>query len=82
MYRGFPGGGDERSCHLTRKQVLARGNLDQQYNFFSWALNSFGVPLDDFLPGAKKQGRQAAGEMAPDDRRACAASLTGAFAAP
>jgi 4-carboxymuconolactone decarboxylase len=24
-----------------------------QYNMVSWALNSFGVPLDDFLPGAK-----------------------------
>jgi len=23
-----------------------------QYNLISWALNSFGVPLDDFLPGA------------------------------
>jgi 4-carboxymuconolactone decarboxylase len=25
-----------------------------QYNLVSWALNSFGVPLDDFLPGAQK----------------------------
>ena len=25
-----------------------------QYNLVSWALNSFGVPLDDLLPGAKK----------------------------
>jgi alkylhydroperoxidase family enzyme len=25
-----------------------------QYNMVSWALNSFGVPLDDFLPGARK----------------------------
>src|SRR5215467_11107161 len=24
-----------------------------QYNMVSWALNTFGVPLDDFLPGAK-----------------------------
>jgi 4-carboxymuconolactone decarboxylase len=24
-----------------------------QYNMVSWALNSFGVPLDDFLPGAR-----------------------------
>jgi alkylhydroperoxidase family enzyme len=23
-----------------------------QYNMVSWALNSFGVPLDDFLPGS------------------------------
>jgi alkylhydroperoxidase family enzyme len=27
-----------------------------QYNLVSWALNSFGVPLDDFLPGAKAGG--------------------------
>lgn len=26
-----------------------------QYNLVSWALNSLGVPLDDFLPGAKKK---------------------------
>jgi 4-carboxymuconolactone decarboxylase len=25
-----------------------------QYNLVSWALNSFGVPLDDFLPAARK----------------------------
>jgi len=25
-----------------------------QYNLVSWALNSFGVPLDDYLPGAKR----------------------------
>jgi 4-carboxymuconolactone decarboxylase len=25
-----------------------------QYNMVSWALNSFGVPLDDFLPNAKR----------------------------
>jgi alkylhydroperoxidase family enzyme len=25
-----------------------------QYNLVCWALNSFGVPLDDFLPGAKR----------------------------
>ncbi len=25
-----------------------------QYNMVSWALNSFGVPLDDFLPGAQR----------------------------
>jgi hypothetical protein len=28
-----------------------------QYNLVSWALNSFGVPLDDFLPGAKEAWR-------------------------
>jgi alkylhydroperoxidase family enzyme len=26
-----------------------------QYNLVSWALNSFGVPLDDFLPAAQKR---------------------------
>lgn len=26
-----------------------------QYNLVSWALNSFGVPLDDFLPGARSR---------------------------
>ncbi|HTR83674.1 MAG TPA: carboxymuconolactone decarboxylase family protein [Reyranella sp.] len=26
-----------------------------QYNMVSWALNSFGVPLDDFLPAAQKK---------------------------
>src|SRR5262245_51770369 len=25
-----------------------------QYNLVSWALNTFGVPLDDFLPGAQR----------------------------
>ena len=45
---------DERSRHVTRQQVSARGNLGRQYNMVSWALNSFGVPLDDFLPGAKR----------------------------
>ena len=25
-----------------------------QYNLVSWALNSFGVPLDDYLPGVRK----------------------------
>jgi hypothetical protein len=34
-----------------RQQVQPRGKQDQ-YNLVSWALNSFGVPLDDFLPGA------------------------------
>ena len=28
-----------------------------QYNLVSWALNSCGVPLDDYLPGAKKSVR-------------------------
>jgi hypothetical protein len=47
------GRGDERSRHLTRDQVSARASPDRQYNMVSWALNTFGVPLDDFLPGAR-----------------------------
>jgi alkylhydroperoxidase family enzyme len=31
-----------------------------QYNMVSWALNSLGVPLDDFLPGAKKTAAKKA----------------------
>jgi len=47
----------------TWKTLSARYSTEQmmdlvftigQYNLVSWALNSFGVPLDDFLPGAKK----------------------------
>ena len=34
----------------AREQALAQGNPEPQYNLVSWALNSFGVPLDDFLP--------------------------------
>ena len=48
----------------TWKQLSERYNTEQmmdavftvgQYNLVSWALNSFGVPLDDYLPGANKQ---------------------------
>jgi hypothetical protein len=48
----------------TWKQLSDRYNIEQmmdavftigQYNLVSWALNSFGVPLDDWLPGALKQ---------------------------
>jgi len=47
----------------TWKTLAERYNTEQmmdavftvgQYNLVSWALNSFGVPLDDYLPGAKK----------------------------
>jgi len=47
----------------TWKTLSSRYNTQQmmdliftigQYNLVSWALNSLGVPLDDFLPGAKK----------------------------
>ena len=48
----------------TWKQLSERYSIEQmmdavftigQYNLVSWALNSFGVPLDDYLPGAQKQ---------------------------
>jgi 4-carboxymuconolactone decarboxylase len=47
----------------TWKTLSERYNLEQmmdavftvgQYNMVSWALNSLGVPLDDWLPGARK----------------------------
>ena len=47
----------------TWQQVSKRYSTEQmmdavftigQYNLVSWALNSFGVPLDDYLPGANK----------------------------
>jgi alkylhydroperoxidase family enzyme len=47
----------------TWKTLAERYNTEQmmdavftvgQYNLVSWALNSLGVPLDDYLPGAKK----------------------------
>jgi 4-carboxymuconolactone decarboxylase len=47
----------------TWKQLSARYSVEQmmdavftigQYNLVSWALNSFGVPLDHYLPGANK----------------------------
>jgi 4-carboxymuconolactone decarboxylase len=47
----------------TWKTLSERYNTEQmmdavftvgQYNLVSWALNSLGVPLDDYLPGAKK----------------------------
>ena len=47
----------------TWKQLSERFSTEQmmdavftvgQYNLVSWALNSFGVPLDDYLPGANK----------------------------
>jgi 4-carboxymuconolactone decarboxylase len=48
----------------TWKQLSERYNTEQmmdavftvgQYNLVSWALNSFGVPLDDYLPGANSR---------------------------
>jgi hypothetical protein len=41
---------------LSRKdsteQLMAALFTVGQYNLVSWALNSFDVPLDDFLPGS------------------------------
>ena len=37
----------------STEQVMDAVFTIGQYNLVSWALNSFGVPLDDFLPGAK-----------------------------
>ena len=39
--------------HYSTEQVIDAVFTVGQYNLVSWALNSFGVPLDDFLPGAK-----------------------------
>jgi len=38
----------------NRQQMMDLVFTIGQYNLVSWALNSFGVPLHDFLPGAKK----------------------------
>ena len=43
----------KESRHFAREQVPARAGIWTQYNLVSWALNSFGVPLYDFLPGAR-----------------------------
>ena len=39
----------------NRQQMMDLVFSIGQYNLVSWALNSFGVPLDDFLPGAQKK---------------------------
>jgi Uncharacterized conserved protein len=41
------------SKHYTTEQLMDAVFTVGQYNLVSWALNSFGVPLDDFLPGAR-----------------------------
>jgi hypothetical protein len=50
--------GDGCSPVSGRQKPSEESRFDQQKrsrrNTISWALNSFGVPLDDFLPGAKK----------------------------
>jgi 4-carboxymuconolactone decarboxylase len=43
------------SATYSRQQMMDIVFTIGQYNLVSWALNSFGVPLDDFLPGAQKQ---------------------------
>jgi 4-carboxymuconolactone decarboxylase len=42
------------SKHYSTEQLVNAVFTVGQYNLVSWALNSFGVPLDDFLPGARK----------------------------
>lgn len=42
------------SEHFSTEQIMDAVFTIGQYNLVSWALNSLGVPLDDFLPGAKK----------------------------
>jgi 4-carboxymuconolactone decarboxylase len=37
---------------LSTQQMMDVVFTIGQYNLVSWALNSFGVPLDDFLPGS------------------------------
>jgi len=37
---------------LATEQLINAVFIDAQYNLVSWALNSFGVLLDDFLPRA------------------------------
>ena len=41
------------SRHYSTEQLMDAVFTVGQYNMVSWALNSFGVPLDDFLPGAR-----------------------------
>jgi 4-carboxymuconolactone decarboxylase len=42
------------STHYSTEQTMDLVFTIGQYNLVSWALNSFGVPLDDYLPGARK----------------------------
>ena len=41
------------SAAYSTEQMMDMVFTIGQYNLVSWALNSFGVPLDDFLPGAR-----------------------------
>src|SRR5271169_687066 len=40
------------SARFSTQQMMDLVFTVGQYNLVSWALNSFGVPLDDYLPGA------------------------------
>ncbi len=42
------------SAKLSTEQMMDVVFTIGQYNLVSWALNSFGVPLDDFLPGVRQ----------------------------
>ena len=41
------------AANYSTEQMMDAVFTIGQYNLVSWALNSFGVPLDDFLPGAR-----------------------------
>ena len=41
---------------LSTEQMMDVVFTIGQYNLVSWALNSFGVPLDDFLPRSRALG--------------------------
>ena len=41
------------SAKYSTEQMMDMVFTIGQYTLLGWALNSFGVPLDDFLPGAK-----------------------------
>jgi alkylhydroperoxidase family enzyme len=41
------------AAKYTTEQMMDVVFTIGQYNLVSWALNSFGVPLDDYLPGAR-----------------------------
>jgi len=42
------------SAKYSTQQMIDLVFTVGQYNLVSWALNSFGVPLDDYLPGARQ----------------------------
>jgi 4-carboxymuconolactone decarboxylase len=42
------------SAKYSTQQMIDLVFTVGQYNLVSWALNSFGVPLDDYLPGARR----------------------------